>query len=91
MAIAITTDTQHGLAIHNAYHKIHFVQSHGPNAVMIQVDIFANEEARRTNKYVLETRNVGVEVPLAIEGETYYQWMYRALKALPEYADAIDA
>lgn len=91
MAIRIDTKTQHGLSVDNAYHKIHLVQSHGPNAVSIQIDIFASEEARRTNKYILETRNIGIEVPLAIEGETYYQWMYRALKLLPEYADAVDA
>ena len=76
--------------VNGAYHKIHMAQLHGPGHMLVQVNIFASEQTRRDNLYVLETRNYGIDMPIARADETILNILYRALKDLPEYNGATD-
>jgi hypothetical protein len=64
-----------------------FVYENGPHYINVQLDVYANEEARQRGiKNILETRQHRVAVP----PELTFAGLYEALKQLPEYENAQD-
>lgn len=90
--ISVLSDYGLSVDLPEAYHKIWNVQSTAPGSgIKVDVNVYANEEARQENKNPVGTRVVFLG-PIAFEeNDTLYSAIYRALKAqIAEYTDAID-
>lgn len=91
MGLSSGAQTQYGLYVPNAYHRIEFVRHINGLKTTIYVSIFASLETRLSELPPVSRREFEVEEPALYEGETIMRWAYRALKELPEYAAATDA
>lgn len=90
MALVLPAKTPHGLTVNGAYHRITFVRILPPGDFLVQVSIYADEKARRENKQPLDAPSWQV-VPVAAQaGETIVGSLYRTLKTLAEFANAVD-
>jgi hypothetical protein len=75
-----------GIGFPAAYARVARV-SGDKNTGMAQVEIHANETARQANAQPIETRMHRFPMP---HDAPLYPTVYTALKALPEYAGAVD-
>lgn len=90
MALVKRVVTAHGGVFDRAYIKIGMVRILPPNTVTAVVETYVSEDARRSDKAHLDITEVRCEGVSPLPGETYVGAVYRAIKALPEYADADD-
>jgi hypothetical protein len=75
-----------GIGFPTAYARVARV-SGDKNTSMVQVEIHANEAARLADARPIETRFHTFPMPAT---SPLYPTLYNALKALPEYAGAVD-
>jgi CO/xanthine dehydrogenase Mo-binding subunit len=87
MALLLNMDTSSlGASFPQAYARIARV-SGDKNTSMVQVEIHANQAARLLEARPIELRVHRLEMPHDVP---LYPTLYGALKALPEYAGAVD-
>ena len=91
MALSLIRDTPHGLRLAGAYHRITFVRLIAPDDLLVQLAIYPTEADRRADRQPVDQATVTFVASEIVTTGTLVASLYDAIKALPEYADAIDA
>lgn len=90
MALSLARDTPHGLRLAGAYHRITFVRLIAPDDLLIQLAIYPTEVDRRADRQPIDQVAVTLVASDVATTGTLMASLYDAIKALPEYVDAID-
>lgn len=91
MALIKPFKTDHGITCDEAYHKLAYARFVSPSEVMVQLRVYADRQAREKEMEPFVCSYHIKNFPVAIAGESLIQWLYRAVKTLPEYQDGKDA
>jgi hypothetical protein len=90
MALSLVRETPHGLRLDGAYHRITFVRLIAPDDLLIQLAIYPTEADRRADRQPVDQVTVTLIASEVVTTGTLVASLYNAIKALPEYADAVD-
>jgi len=90
MALSLVRDTPHGLRLAGAYHRIALVRLIAPDDLLIQLAIYPSELDRRADRQPVDQVTIMLVASDVATTGTLVASLYDAIKALPEYADAVD-
>lgn len=84
MALKKTIQSNFGIEISNAYHRVWRIQIINKSEMTFTVGAFVN------NTVDIAVQTKSYNCPYALSGENAHTQAYQHLKTLPEFSDAVD-